>query len=76
MQYIISVWLLHLLDRLLHYVIVPGEIEEVLVISNNIMTLGYTYSKLRFKIHPEIVYKLTHISRLISWTPKRLGWYP
>ena len=37
-HYLISAWLLHLLDILGNYVILPGAVEKVLVITNNIMT--------------------------------------
>ena len=70
----LSAWLLHLLDGLGHYVILPGAIEQVLVTTKNITTLGYTYSKLRLKKHPGIFYKLTHTGRLIAWTPLILAW--
>ena len=62
----LSVLWLNLLDRLVKYLIHPDEIEQVLSVTNNIMTLGYTYEKLRTNKHPAVVYKLTHISRLIA----------
>ena len=40
MHYMISVWWFHLLDRLVHYLIRPGFIEQVLVITNSIINLG------------------------------------
>ena len=42
--------------------------------NNNIMTLGYTYDKRMLNNSPGIIYKLTHIRRLITWTPSRLTW--
>ena len=42
--YTISAWWLHLLDGLEHYVIYPGEVSQILVMTNNITNLGYTYS--------------------------------
>ena len=75
-NYIISSCWLHLLYGLGNYVILPGEIEQVLVMTNNIMTLGYTYAKLRLNNTPDIIYKLTHIGHLITWTPSRLSWDP
>ena len=56
----IVLWL-HLIDVLVYYVICPGVIEQFLVITNNIMTIGYTYAKLRLKNPPDIFYKHTHI---------------
>ena len=54
-QYIISAWWFHLLYGLGNYFICPGAIEKVLVTTNNIMTLGYTYTPLD-----------THISNSVS----------
>ena len=71
--YMISSWLLHLLDRLGHYVVHPGAIAKILMISNNIMSLDYTYAKRRFKNPPDIFCQISHISRLISWVPSILS---
>ena len=71
-HYIISEWWLHLLEGLLHYVIHPGAIEQVLVITNNIITLGYTYTKIRLKNSPDIFCKIAHTGRLVAWIPSRL----
>ena len=65
-HYIISAWWLHLLEGLLHYVIHPGAIEQVLVITNNIITLGYTYTKIRLNISPDIFCKIAHNGRLVE----------
>ena len=45
----ISVWRMHLMDGLGHYVIHTGRIEKFLVITNNIMNLSYTYAERRIK---------------------------
>ena len=58
----LSAWWLHLLCLLGHCVIHLGAIVKNMVVTNNIMTLGYTYSKLRLKKPPEIFDKLTHPS--------------
>ena len=50
-----------------HYVICPGAIEQVMVMNNNIMTLGYTYYKHRIKNPPESFCKISYIGRLIAW---------
>ena len=42
MHYMLSVWWLHLLYGLGHYIIHPGEVAQIMVSTNNIMTLGYT----------------------------------
>ena len=48
--------------------------EQVLLMTYNIMNLGYTYEKLRLKNIPDIFHKLTHIDPLIAWIPSRLAW--
>ena len=47
-------WWLHLLDRLVNSVIRPEAVAEVLLMTNNTMTLCYTYAKHRLKKPPEI----------------------
>ena len=39
MHYMVSVWWLNLLNGLGQYFILPGDIEQVLVMTNNIITL-------------------------------------
>ena len=38
--YIISAWWLHLLDGLGNYVIYPGAVSHIMVMTNNTMNLG------------------------------------
>ena len=65
-HYMLNTWWLHLLEVLGRYAIRPGAIEQVLVMTNNIITFGYHYAKLRIKKTPDIIYKLTPIGRIIS----------
>ena len=59
--YIISLFWFHIMDGLVHYVIRPGVIEKVMVMENNLMTFGCTYTKHRLKSNPGIVYTLTYL---------------
>ena len=68
-QYMISTWWLHLLDRLVHYTIRPGEIAQILIMNNNTTNLGYTYAKCRINNPPDIFCQISYISRLIAWIP-------
>ena len=43
-------WWLHLLEGLGHYIIRPGSVSQIMVMTNNITNLGYTYDKRRLKI--------------------------
>ena len=74
--YMLSAWWLHLLDGLGHYVIPLGEFSKILVMDNNITTLGYTDANRSIKNPPEILCKIVHIGRLILWVPSRLAWTP
>ena len=65
---------MHLLDGLGNYVIHPGVTKQVMVVDNNITTFGYTYVKISLKIPPDIVYTLTHIRWLSTWTYSSLAW--
>ena len=38
-HYMLSAWWLHILDRIGHYVIRPGAIVKILIMTNNTMTL-------------------------------------
>ena len=72
----IIAWCLHLLYGLGHYVMHPGAVAQILMMTNNIMTLGYTYSKHKLKNPPDIFCQIAHISRLIAWIPSILSWTP
>ena len=41
----ISAWWLNILDRLVHYAICLGALEQVMFTTIYIMTLSYTYTK-------------------------------
>ena len=45
----------------------------MLVRINILTNLDYTYTKLRIKRNPEIIYKLTHIGWLVTYTPSILA---
>ena len=76
MHYMLSALWLHLIDGIGHYVIFPVEVAHILIMTKNIMTLGYNYSKHRLKKPPGIFCENVHISRLITWIPSRLAWTP
>ena len=67
----ISIWSLHLLDGLGHYFIRLGAVSHILVMTNNIMTLVYTYSKFRLKKPSDSFYKIAHTGQIIAWTSSR-----
>ena len=62
-------WWLQLIDGLGHYVIRQRKIELVMVMTNNIITLGYTYEKHRLKTPPGIFCNITQTVGLIEWIP-------
>ena len=76
MQYMLITRWLHLLYGLGHYVILPGTIAHILMMTNNIMTLVYIYAKCRLKNPPDIFFQIAHISRLLAWIPSILSWTP
>ena len=49
-HYMISGWWLHLLGGIGHYLIRPGAVAHIMVMTNNIINLCYTYDKRRLKI--------------------------
>ena len=57
-----------------HHVIYLGVIEQVLVMNDSIMILGYTYAERKLKNLPDIFCKILHIRRLIAWITSRLAW--
>ena len=66
----IPCWL-YIMYGLVHYVICLGGIEQLLLMTNNIITLGYTYAKLKLNKPPNIFYKLTNTGQIISSIPSR-----
>ena len=42
-HYMLRAWWLNLLDGMVYHVIRLGKIEQVLLMNNNIATLGYNY---------------------------------
>ena len=44
-HYMIRTWWLQFLEGIGHYVIRTGEVAHIVVTTNNIMILGYTYVK-------------------------------
>ena len=62
-------WWLYLLERLGNCIFRPGAIVQISMMTNNIITLGYTYTKHRLKKPPDIFCQISHISRLIAWIP-------
>ena len=55
-------WWLNLLERIGNYVNRPGAISHILMMDNNIMTLGYTYARCRFKKTPKFSAKLNTLA--------------
>ena len=72
---IIARWL-HSLDGILHYIKRPGEVAKILVMTNNITELGYTYANRRLKNPPGVFCKISHIFWLMAWIPSRLAYNP
>ena len=48
-HYILCTWWLHFMDRLRQYVIHPGAVAQILVMTNNIIPLAYTYAHIMLK---------------------------
>ena len=63
----ISVWWIHLIIVSGNYVIQPGAIEQVTVMTNKRITMEYIYARFRIKKPPNIVSNLksNRIFRLI-----------
>ena len=75
-HYMLSTWWLHLLNGLGQYVIFPGSISHILMMTNNVIALGYTYVKCRLNNPPNIFCQIALISRIIVWIPSRLSQTP
>ena len=62
-HYMLIAWWLNILDWQGHYTIHPGSMEQLLLMTKNLTTLGYTYAAPMIKKPPEIlgiVQILTH----------------
>ena len=60
------------MEGLGHCVIRRGAVADILVMTNNIIILGYTYAKRRLKKPADFFCKIAHIGRLLSYIPSRL----
>ena len=49
---------------------------QIIMMINNIINLGYTYTKQRLNKPPKILYQIAHTSKLIAWTPSILSCNP
>ena len=58
----LSTWWVNLLDGLGHYVIRQVSIAQIIMMTNNITTLGYTYANLRLNNLSNTFYQIAHIS--------------
>ena len=73
-HYMLSAWWINLLVVLGHYVIRSETIEHVLVMTTNLMNLGYIFAIQRPNNPPGILSTLTHLVRLVTWTHLWLAW--
>ena len=71
----ISAWCIHLLEVLGHFVVWYEVIEQVMLMTTNLINPDYTYSRLILHNPPVIVSTLTHFCNIVTWTPSRLSLY-
>ena len=71
--FILSVLWVHLLEGLGHSVPHSRDIEQVMVMTTNFMTLGYNYAVLGLNNPPLLISTLTHFGRLITWNTSSLA---
>ena len=74
LHYILRLRWIHLLIGSGNYVIQPGAIEQILVMTTKLTTLSYSYNICRIKNPPIIFFTINHFRRLITWVPSRLAW--
>ena len=73
MHYMLSAWWLYILYGLGKCATRLGAVAQILVMTNNIINLRYTYADRRLKKPPDIFCKISHIDQLIAWIPSRLA---
>ena len=73
-HYVLSTWQTYLLTGLGHYIIRPRAIEHMILMTTNLMTLGYIYARRRLKNLPNIIFTVKLFLRRIIWTLSRLDW--
>ena len=61
-HYMLTAWWIKCLDGLGNYIIFPGSMEQLLVMTTNLNTLGYTYATRRLKKPPDILGILQRIT--------------
>ena len=65
-QYIITARWLIFLDRIGHYIILPGKMDQLLVITINLNTPGYNYASRRLKKPTEILGIIQRLNHLLD----------
>ena len=59
-DYMLSTWWLRLMELIGHYIIFPSIVAQIIVMTNNIMNLGYTYYNFGLKNPPNVFCKIAH----------------
>ena len=68
MHYMLSVMWIHLISGLGNYFVRTGAIEEVLMMTINLMNLSYTNTRSSLNNPPYILFTLTYFGRIITRT--------
>ena len=56
-QYMLSLWWINFLTGLGQYLIQPGTVDQLMVMTTRLVDVGYTYSGYRLKKTPDIIFR-------------------
>ena len=63
-----------MLEGLVHYVICTRVIEQLMVMTIKLITLGHNVSRSRLNNTPDIVFTLNRFGQITMWNTSRLEW--
>ena len=67
-HYMLSLWWMNFLTGLVHYLIQPGAVDQVMVMTTSLVDMSYTYTICRMKKTPDIIVSTINLVWLSTWT--------
>ena len=67
-HYMLSLWWTDFLTGLGQYLIQPGEVDQVMLMTTILVDIGYNYSRYRHNNTPDIIFLVFNLVWLSTWT--------
>ena len=72
-HYMLSLWWMNFLTGLVHYLIQPGAVDQVMVMTTSLVDMSYTYTICRMKKTPDIIVSTINLVWLSTWTTSSIS---